>query len=131
MMSHEIYRLSESPGDPPQASLAGSVREMEQARRFFEEEREYARSTPHDVAALLELIQFYGRAFAQVIRRLPDELSADAWQVQVMQEAVVGRTAYWEWRRCTTGTAAPLELYQMQFRWENIVGIVGDDKGLL
>lgn len=103
------------------SGFADYVREAEQTRAFLQEEREYALSAGGDLVTQIELILFYSRAFAQVIQRLPDAMHSEGWQAQIVQEAIVGRTAYWEWRRHTTSTIAPLELYQMQQRWENIV----------
>jgi hypothetical protein len=122
LMPHEYSPSSES----PQATLIEYVREAEQARTFLQGEMEYARATCNDLAAQLELLLFYGRVFAGLIRQLPDDTYAEPWQARILHEAVVGRTAYWEWQRRTTSAVAPLELYQMGLRWENVVQMMAE-----
>ncbi len=121
---------------PPEKSLSSEpltliefVRDAEGARVFLQGELDYARTTRADLAAQLELMLLYGRAFAQLTRRLPEEIAAEPWQARILHEAVVGRTAFWEWQRRTTSAVAPLELYQIQLRWENIVEIIAETFG--
>ena len=105
------------------APLSGFVYEAEQARAFLQTELDYARG---ETAAELEMLLFYGRAFAQVIRRLPHDGLGLAWQERLLQEAVLGRTVYWEWQRRTTSLVASQELSQMQLRWASIVASMAE-----
>ena len=122
LMPHENFPSSES----PQVTLIEYIREAEQARAFLQGEMEYARATRDDLAAQLELLLFYGRAFAGLIRQLPDDAHAEPWQSRILHAAIVGRTAYWEWQRRPTSAVAPLELYQMEMRWGNIVQMMAE-----
>ena len=124
-MSHEH---SPSPG-PLQISLTAFIADAERARRFLQEELDYARATPLDAAAVLDLIRFFGNAFAAVVRLLPEDSAIQPWQQDLLQEAILGRTAAWEWRRRSTSLLHPIELYQMQQRWERITKIARAQAG--
>ena len=74
--------------------------------------------------AQMELIQFYGRAFAEIVRLLSEETLPDFTSAALFEEAVRGRTVYWEWQRSLTSLLSPLELYQMQAHWDNLARMV-------
>ena len=112
-----------TPSETQPVSLPDFVCEAEQARAFLQTELDYAHG---GAIAGLEMLLFYGRVFAQVIRRLPQDADIETWQERLLQEAVVGRTAYWEWQRRTTSLVAPKELSQMKTRWGNIVAIMAE-----
>ncbi|MBV9849095.1 MAG: hypothetical protein JO250_05335 [Armatimonadetes bacterium] len=108
--------------EPLQTTLQDFIAEAEQAHRFFQTECHDTRGTTRAALAQMELIQFYGQAFAQMVRLLAqDPLRTDA-----LEEAVRGRTIHWEWQRRLTDLVSPLELYQMQACWDSLMSLAGD-----
>ena len=110
--------------EPSPISLREFLHQAEQAHRFFQNELRDGRGKPHAVMAQLELLQFYGRAFAQIVRLLSEEAPHDAWQTVALEEAVRGRTIFWEWQRSLTSLLSPLELYQMQAHWDSLTELI-------
>ena len=113
-MKHEIL----------QNRLRDFVAQAEQMHRFLEDELRDARGTHRAVTAQMELLQFYGRAFAEAVRLLSAESVPEVVSSPLFEEAVRGRTVYWEWQRSLTSLLSPLELYQMQAHWNNVARMV-------
>ena len=110
--------------EPFQARLRDFVAQAEQAHRFFGNELHDSRGTPRAVMAQVELIQFYGRAFAEIVHLLSEETQPDFESAALFEEAVRGRTVYWEWQRSLTNLLSPVELYQMQSHWDKLAQMV-------
>ena len=110
--------------EPFQTRLREFVAQAEQMHRFFQNELRDTRGTPRAMMAQMELIQFYGRAFAEIVRLLSEETLPDFESASLFEEAVRGRTVYWEWQRSLTALLSPLELYQMQAHWDHLAQMV-------
>ena len=110
--------------EPFQARLRDFVGQAEQMHLFFQNELRDTRGTARAVMAQMELIQFYGRAFAEIVRLLSEETLPDFASASLFEEAVRGRTVFWEWQRSLTSLLSPVELYQMQAHWENLAQMV-------
>jgi hypothetical protein len=109
-----------------QIDIHSFVSEAQQFHELLHADFDRRRGTALGAGLQIELMQFYGKAFARLVGIMPDSPKAPAWQCEVLHEAVIGRTAYWEWQRRPTSVLSPLELYQMQLRWQNIVKLVLD-----
>jgi hypothetical protein len=112
-----------------QIDIHAFVSEAQQVHELLQADVDRMRGTALGAGLQIELMQFYGHSFGRLVGIMPDSPTAPAWQCEVLHEAVIGRTAYWEWQRRPTSVLSPLELYQMQLRWQNISRLVLDRDG--